>query len=128
MASQVSTTALLEKAEQLEGTAQMLRAWAHELDSGSSIERDAVQALTPAGKELVSYLLTEGGAQRYNKVLKDRGMTPASLGGVLGGAKRRQLPGCDPVMDYEDIPGVSDDWMVTVGERFRDAAWELELA
>ncbi|MBN1092808.1 hypothetical protein JKP75_09710 [Blastococcus sp. TML/M2B] len=115
---------LLNLANELEATAERLRAIAQRTMQGTpNRDEEAVLALTDAGRDLVRYLLTQEQERAdYGKALEDLGITGPSLGGVVGGIKRRELAKMPPVVDYELIEGTKDDWRVLINQRYVEAA------
>lgn len=115
---------LFDASDELAEIAERLQKLAKQLTKGQpSREEDAVLALTDAGKELVRYLLTgpDAGVD-YGTATIDLGMTPAALGGVCGGIKRRQLKKMPPVVDYAAIEGKENQWLVRIDPRYLEAA------
>ena len=128
---ELNPTDLLDIAESMIRQATKLKEIAQGfVDDDTSPEKQAILALTPTARKIVSFLLTEGGTATYGKACKALGVSSYSLGNTVGWITRRQVAGLPPVVAFEQVDKNDDEnsWLVVLDPTFRDVAWELELA
>lgn len=120
---------LLEIAQQLDNVSTKLKLYAQQLtaDPSTAVERDAILDLSDTNRELLSYVLTQGGRVSYEKATKDLKLTSKMIGGRMSVFTRKAThTNAEPILSYEGSD--KDGWEIVLDKRYLDAAWEIELA
>ncbi len=84
----------------------------------------AIANLTDAGRELMHYVVGQGGKVDYNMTIEDLRLETRQLGGILSGITKRALPGEPPVIRIQDSDA---GWDLVVEPRFYETALLTEI-